>query len=89
MDYHIKDIDGIQVTQIIKSSLKRCPYIIAYTGDKSSIALNKFKQIGMNGVLIKPVNVDLIENLITELSQNNIVQLKKLSQNHKNYIYFN
>jgi len=67
LDYHIGDIDGVDLADFIKDIFKHKSLIFAYTGDSSNDAINKFKVIGMNGVFIKPLNIlkfDSIMNII-------------------------
>jgi len=43
-------------------------------GDKSGFnstnAIDRFKIIGMNGVLIKPLNIDLIDSIMNTIEKN-------------------
>lgn len=69
MDYHIDDINGVDVTELIKDVFHMNTTIFAYTGDTSTDALKKFKQIGMTGAIIKPISIDAIEQLMTSFEQ--------------------
>ena len=46
LDYHIGDIDGVELADCLKDVLKSEAIIYAYTGDNSTLALKKFKEIG-------------------------------------------
>jgi CheY-like chemotaxis protein len=73
MDYHISDIDGVQVTDFIKDIYKTSSIIFAYTGDTSSDAISQFKKIGMAGALIKPIDSDLLDNVMNTLEERGCV----------------
>lgn len=67
MDYHIEDIDGVQVTDFIRDIYKTNAIIFAYTGDSTTEAIEEFKKIGMIGALVKPVDPELIENIMRSI----------------------
>lgn len=69
MDYHIDDINGDEVTQIIKEDFDNNSVIFAYTGDNSNDAINKFKDCGMEGALIKPIEVDYLNDIMSILEK--------------------
>jgi CheY-like chemotaxis protein len=71
LDYHIGDIDGVLLADCIKDVFKHKSLIFAYTGDNSSKAIDRFKIIGMNGVLIKPLNLNLIDSIMNTIEKNN------------------
>ena len=86
MDYHIKDIDGVQIVDFIKDIYKSHSIIFAYTGDNSKNALDKFKKIGMNGALIKPVEMTVLESVMNTLEERGCVDeiiFSKLSKKSK------
>jgi PleD family two-component response regulator len=72
LDYHIGDIDGVELADCLKDVLKTKSLIYAYTGDNSPEAIKKFKEIGMNGAIIKPINLKIINNYIIDIEQQNI-----------------
>jgi CheY-like chemotaxis protein len=76
LDYHIGDIDGVELADCLKDVLKTESKIYAYTGDNSPTAIKKFKEIGMNGVLIKPLNLKKINNIIIDIENENITNKK-------------
>lgn len=70
LDYHIGDIDGVELTDCLKDVLKIKSSIYAYTGDNNQKTIDKFKNIGMHGVLIKPININNINNILINLETN-------------------
>lgn len=66
IDYHMEGLDGAQVTEIVKDDNKKS-LIFAYTGDDSQKAINDFKQVGMDGAIIKPIDINSIELLMSKL----------------------
>ena len=89
MDFHIKDIDGDKVTTI-KEDFNNRSIIFAYTGDKSDQAIESFKKNSMNGVIIKPLDMDLFNNIMSILEKDikNIDRksLERLSKKSKGNI---
>ena len=57
MDYHIDDINGDEITEIIKNDYSNKSQIFAYTGDKSDSAI------------IKPVNMSLFNEVMNVLEK--------------------
>ena len=70
LDYHIGDIDGVELADCLKDVLKIKSSIYAYTGDNNQKTIDKFKNIGMHGVLIKPININNINNILINLETN-------------------
>jgi CheY-like chemotaxis protein len=92
MDYHILDIDGVQLTDCIRDILKVESLIFAYTGDDSECAVNLFKSNGMNGAIIKPLDLNMINQVMTSIengdsNKKNIVQ-KLIKLKSKSVICF-
>ncbi len=83
LDYHIGDIDGVELADCLKDVLKSEALIYAYTGDNSPEAIKRFQEIGMNGAIIKPINIKTINNILIDIEQQNI-SIKK----NNNYVYF-
>jgi CheY-like chemotaxis protein len=83
LDYHIGDIDGVELADCLKDVLKSEALIYAYTGDNSPEAIKKFKEIGMNGAIIKPINIKTINNILIDIEQHNISV-----KNNNNCVYF-
>ncbi len=84
LDYHIGDIDGVELADCLKDVLKTESLIYAYTGDNSPAAIKKFKDIGMNGAIIKPLNFKTLNNILADIEQNNQINIKKTNKS----IYF-
>lgn len=70
LDYHIGDINGVELTDCLRDVLHNKSIIFAYTGDNSKEAINKFKNIGMKGVIIKPIDMNVIDNIINHFEMN-------------------
>lgn len=70
LDYHMDGLDGAQVAEIVKEKNKKT-LIFAYTGDNSEKAIDDFKHVGMDGAIIKPIDIPSIEMLMTKLEQSN------------------
>ncbi len=93
IDYHMEGLNGVDVATIVKTEkdIDKNTLIFAYTGDQSLLAINHFKNAGMNGAIIKPTDVKSIESLIqnleirTELDQEII---KSLNRRNKDLIIF-
>lgn len=64
MDYHMQGLDGTQLTVILKDQKVGKTVIFAYTGDNSKSAIVQFKEAGMNGAIIKPVDISSFEMLL-------------------------
>lgn len=69
MDYHIDDINGDEVTKIIKDDYSNTSMVFAYTGDKSDEAIKSFKESGMLGAIIKPIDMDLFSDIMNVLEK--------------------
>lgn len=67
MDFHMDSIDGVDMTDLLKNVCNNTSLIIAITGDDSVATIRKFKEIGMAGAIIKPINVDLIHKFMNSL----------------------
>ena len=82
IDYHMEGLDGAQVAEIVKCGSKS-PLIFAYTGDNSLKAINDFRQVGMDGAIIKPIDIQSIQMLMGKLEQNLVLDrsmIKSLSR---------
>ena len=84
LDYHIGDIDGVELADCLKDILKTNALIYAYTGDNSPDAIKKFKDIGMNGALFKPINFKTINKILIDLEEQKI----SIKKNNNSVIYF-
>lgn len=69
MDYHMDGLDGSQLTQILKEQQLVNTIIFAYTGDNSKSVICSFKDAGMNGAIIKPINLEAFELLLSHIEE--------------------
>lgn len=67
MDFHMENVNGVDMTDLLKNVCNNKSIIFALTGDDSKKALEQFKNIGMDGAIIKPLNIDLIDKLMNTL----------------------
>lgn len=93
MDFHMDKINGVELTELIKKLFNAKSLIFAFTGDDSNNAIQQFKNIGMNGAFIKPIDIDLINNFMNILEQRNNLDIKllktvKFLRRQKNFILF-
>ena len=88
LDYHIGDIDGVELADCLKDVLKTKSMIYAYTGDNSPGALQKFKEIGMTGAIIKPINLNTINNILIDIEEKNKNNKHKDNKNITSNVYF-
>jgi CheY-like chemotaxis protein len=97
MDYHMDnmgdeagEIDGAEVTKMVRECFDiDCP-IYAYTGDSTEQAIKQFKLNDMKGAFIKPVEPSLIAEFFKIVEKKTVdqVQLSKLALKRKNFMYF-
>ena len=78
LDYHIGDLDGVELADCLKDVLKSKSNIYAYTGDSDPLIMKKCREIGMNGAIIKPINIDNIDKILLDIEEKKItnIQLK-------------
>ena len=94
MDYHINDLDGeingTDVTKMVRECFDIETPVYAYTGDNSLKAINDFKSNNMKGVFIKPVEARLVCDFlkIAEKEPDDKTQLPRLARKNKNFMYF-
>lgn len=67
MDFHLDRMNGTDTTELIKDIYNYKSLIFAFTGDDSNMAISKFRDIGMDGAIIKPLDIDLINKLMNSL----------------------
>ena len=102
MDFHLTDdeleydeTNGAEVTDLLKTVCSVNSIVIAITGDNSNSAIDKFKEVGMDGALIKPFCIDTIDKLMKylesmrEISKDrNYKMLKTINNKLNNLIIF-
>ena len=71
MDFHLKDdttiydeTNGAEIIDLLKTVCSVDSVVFAITGDDSKDAIQKFKNVGMDGALIKPLDIDIINKLM-------------------------
>jgi len=85
LDYHIGDINGVELADCLKSALNVKSKIYAYTGDDSPDSMKKFREIGMNGVVIKPLTLAGMDNIMSNMENEGKNTTNKQTSN---IIYF-
>jgi CheY-like chemotaxis protein len=71
LDYHIGDINGVELADCLKDVLKIKSKIYAYTGDNNPEVIKKINDIGMDGIIIKPIDLNKINRIIIDIENNN------------------
>lgn len=68
MDIHMPDLDGIEVTKIIRENkgglYKKDQIIIAITATESKRVKNKYKEWQMDDYLLKPINPFILKDIV-------------------------
>lgn len=93
MDYHMKEMNGVELINVIKSACNNKSIIFAFTGDDSNTTLSLFRDAGICGAIIKPIDMDVINKLMNllELRTENDKKTIKLFDNtriKKNLLFF-
>ena len=78
LDYHMENLDGAQVAEIVKSDRKKA-IIFAYTGDNSDSAITEFKKVGIDGIVVKPIDINGIDILMSKLENSTILCKKTIT----------
>ena len=76
MDIHMPVMNGIDATKIIRQSGYNFP-VIALTADAGFTNTDALIDQGFNGVLIKPVNIDNLRNIITQVYRGENISFKQ------------
>lgn len=86
IDYHMNGLNGTDVTSIVKNNSQypdSNTLIFAYTGDNSKAALQEFKVCGMNGAIVKPIDLKslsiLLRNIETRIYLDSEIIKKEIS----------
>lgn len=101
IDFHLKndkyeydETNGAEITDLLKTVCSVNCIVFAITGDDSVTAIKKFKTVGMDGALIKPFDIRVINNLMNSLElrfgkvDKKIIKTIKYSQIKKNVFIF-
>jgi CheY-like chemotaxis protein len=71
MDINMPVMDGIECTEKIRDlddpEKSKIP-IIAITGNARNLSLEEYREIGINELLQKPLNFDVLVNLVKKLT---------------------
>jgi len=67
MDFHLEDMNGAETVELLRSICLVKSLIFAFTGDDSRESLELFREIGMDGAIIKPIDIDLINKFMNSL----------------------
>lgn len=80
MDYHMENMNGAEVSDIIRDKNPNI-LIFAFTGDNSKTAFSNFKNSGMNGAIIKPIDINTLNDMMNIIETNQVHSyLHKLSK---------
>lgn len=71
MDFHLDDMNGVDITDLLKNVCSVKSLIFAVTGDDNVETMKLCKNIGMNGAIIKPLDIDLINKFMNSLELRN------------------
>lgn len=76
MDFHMDNLNGVDATDMLKNVCHTTSSIFALTGDDSKQAIEQFKQIGMNGALIKPLDIDVINKFMNSIESRSSIDTR-------------
>ena len=79
MDFHLDDMNGVDTVDLLKTICMVKSLIFAFTGDDSKEALMLFESIGMDGAIIKPLDIDLINKFMNSLETRNDLDKRAIS----------
>jgi CheY-like chemotaxis protein len=104
LDYHMEGLNGAQVADIVKKNNSNCnsncnstcntspTLILAYTGDNSKTAIDLFKNAGMDGLVVKTVDVSdiyiLMQNLEWRSKLDKTVMNQIIHKTNKEILFF-
>lgn len=86
MDFHLEDYDGANTTDLLKNVCNNKSIVFGFTGDDSKTTISEFMKMGVDGAIIKPIDIDLINKLMTTLETRNEFDksiLKNILKNKK------
>ena len=78
MDYHMPVMSGKEATERIRQleiekNIKKIP-IIGYSADVTERTRRDLLKAGMNGVIPKPISMDTLTNMFSDIIQKNMIQ---------------
>lgn len=90
MDFHLSDVNGAYTTDLLKTVCNNKSIVFGFTGDDSKETINKFIQTGVDGAIIKPIDVELINKLMMTIETRNEFDkkiIKHALKNKKNQLF--
>lgn len=84
MDFHLEDYNGADTTDLLKSVLNNKSIVFGFTGDDSNGTITEFMKMGVDAAIIKPIDIDLIEKLMTILETRHELDKSVLKSTLKN-----
>jgi len=90
MDFHLDDYDGANTTDLLKNVCKNKSIVFGFTGDDSKATITEFMKMGVDGAIIKPIDIDLIDKLMIILETRNELDksvLKNVLKNKKKQLF--
>ena len=90
IDYMMPDMNGIETVKEIKkiksTFVRRIP-IISLTATVIKGIENKFLEVGMNGCIFKPINIDILQKVLIQwLPENKVQYIEKSERKHTEII---
>lgn len=76
MDVSTPGIDCYKVAVVIHERFGKChsrPLIVALTGNTDRVTKENCMRVGMDGVILKPVSVDKMRSVLSELLEHGVV----------------
>lgn len=90
MDFHLTDYDGANTTDLLKNVCNNKSIVFGFTGDDSKETLTSFMKMGVDATIIKPIDIDLIEKVMSILETRNEFDksiLKNVLKNKRNQLF--
>lgn len=84
MDFHLSDINGANTADLLKNVCNNKSIVFGFTGDDSNSTINQFMKMGVDGAIIKPIDIDLINKLMIILEARKDLDKKILKNTLKN-----
>lgn len=90
MDFHLADYNGANTTDLLKSVCNNKSIVFGFTGDDSKSTIASFMNMGVDGAIIKPIDIDLIDKIMITLETRNELDksvLKKILKNKRKQLF--
>lgn len=75
----INGIGGTELADSIRDILQSQSIIFAYTEEKKPADIRKFKEVGINGILLKPLNICSINGIVRQIEDNKLDRISTSS----------